>query len=412
MIYKRILSFFNHFNLITNSQFGFSEGKSINDAALSFLYDVYSNSIANSETVAVVIDFKRAFDTVSHPLLLEKLYRYGVRGGTNSLIASYLKERYLYVQIGNSKSEMKSLKYGVPQRSCLGPLFFLIYINDVVNLKLNSKCLLYADDLILYTSGTNQKTLEYQMNNDLNVLSHHTVSHKSCINELKTQFIVFNKNKTSHYVLKVNGNPIEEAEEIKYLGVIIYCKLRFKTHTHNVVSKLNNSNRVIASLRDQLPRFILRKIYFSVGYSHVNMHVLVWGGAQLTHINPIRIALNKIIRNIFFMSMYFYINTITTYKTLNILTFDANYNMRLCEFMYRERNDEKVILQDFLSVYSWSHGHGTQRSDEYMVPNTRLKSYESFFIYRAIVLWNSLSAPCKAAGSLGALRSLLGEEFM
>ena len=400
IISLRLINFFQHFDLLSKIQFGFTKGKGVENAVLTFLHDIYNANINNQQSISVFIDFKKAFDTINHEILLKKLHQYGIRGKMNDFFKSYLTNRINYVRIGEYISESKLSCTGVAQGSCLGPLLFIIYINDIVNVEIQSKMLLYADDIVLYYSHANSDHLTSTINTDLFNIYKYTTVHKLIINWTKTFYMVFNKPKNGQVSNKIDDIILDEVIEYKYLGLTIDNNLKFKTHTKNVVAKLNNCNRVIASLREQLPRYILRKIYLSIGYPHINLHILAWGGTANTYTNPINIAVNKIVRNIFFTSMAFYEDTSNTYKILNISTLEQNYNLRLSEFIFNERNGRKIILQDFLHLYTRVDHYPNRRLLDYQIPYTRTRSLESFFVYKAISLWNMLDSETRKSETI------------
>ena len=185
---------------------------------------------------------------------MRKLNEYGIRGGANELMKSYFENRFVYVQISESKSRHAPLLTGIPQDSCLRPLLFIIYINDVVRLSLGSKVIMYADDLVLYNSDYDSDTLNTIANSDLDNIYNYTFSHLLFINELKCKYMIFNKRESiSQDCILIESNQLEEEEEFKYFGLTIDRQLKFKTHTLKIISKLNQCNGIISALKGLLP---------------------------------------------------------------------------------------------------------------------------------------------------------------
>ena len=301
LMYRRLLSFFHKFDLLSKYQFGFLPKKSTDNAVLTFLHDVYLSSINGEELMAVFIDLKKAFDTVNHSLLLEKCERYGVRGASLKLLQSYLTNRYTYVQIGDSKSEYTRLTTGVPQGSCLGPLLFIIFINDVINLNISSKTILYADDLVIYNNNFDSDSLNQTINNDLDNFFAYTLGNKLFVNQTKCKYIIFNKlEKISLHSINIDSINLEAVDEFKYLGITIDKNLKFKAQIQHIVGKLNQFNGIIYTLRSSLSLNSLKKILYAIGYSFINSHILAWGRTCNKYLSPIRVSLNKCIRNIYF----------------------------------------------------------------------------------------------------------------
>ena len=146
LLHKRIYSFLENNNVIFENQFGFREKHCTNDAFISILEQIKTVTSKKHIAAGVFVDFEKAFDTVNHDILLNKLDHYGVRGIANNLIRSYLSDRKQFVSINGADSDVKPVHHGVPQGSVLGPLLFLLYINDLHECIKHSKTFHFADD--------------------------------------------------------------------------------------------------------------------------------------------------------------------------------------------------------------------------------------------------------------------------
>ena len=163
----RLKSFLNLSGILDKFQFGFRDSVSTTDAVITFLNDTYNNINESKYTIATFIDFKKAFDTINHEILLGKLKNFGVRSLPLKWIESYLYNRRMYVDFNGTHSTSKTVNIGIPQGTVLGPFLFILYINDIFNSSKILKFLLYADDTTIYLSGHNLKSLFEIFNNEL-----------------------------------------------------------------------------------------------------------------------------------------------------------------------------------------------------------------------------------------------------
>ena len=198
---------------------------------------------------------------------MKKLKLYGVRGQVNKLFQSYLTGREQYVRLDKGQSQKLPIDYGVPQGSILGPLLFLIYINDITNCSSLLKFILFADDTSILCSNRNLEKLIEDINNELNILSDWFKANKLSLNVVKTNYILFNlkdklKNKHSsdsnlsdnHQLISIEGINITKVKYTKFLGVVIDEKLNFKEHINYIANKISRSTFVINKLKLKLPK--------------------------------------------------------------------------------------------------------------------------------------------------------------
>lgn len=162
-MHMQVIDFSESNHLLSDVQFGFRSGKNTNQAIFNFLDNIYQNINNNIDTISVYIDFRKAFDTVHHAILLNKLKRLYFSTPAISLFESYLKDRTQQVFVNNLLSPKKAILTGVPQGSTLGPLLFVLYINDLPLLFNNSKCLLFADDTVIFHPVTHEFNTSYEL---------------------------------------------------------------------------------------------------------------------------------------------------------------------------------------------------------------------------------------------------------
>ena len=213
-------------------------------------------------TVAVFIDLKKAFDTLNHEILVNKLYHYGIRGIVLEWIVSYFSKRKQFVQINDISSEHKTIRCGVPQGSVLGPKLFNIYINDLCNVSSMLRCVLFADDTTIICSKYDLKELCTEVNNELNKVSDWFNINKLSLNLNKTNFMLFANSKSSVYVpITIKNNHLERVYFKKKLGIYIDQNLTWKHHVSYVLNKLSKYVGILHRVQHLLGRKPLYKLY-------------------------------------------------------------------------------------------------------------------------------------------------------
>ena len=249
-------------------KFGFRQNHSTNHALLSMTQQIREIIDSGNIAIGVFVDFQKAFDTVNHEILLHKLNHYGIRGIANDWFQSYLYKRQQCVSIDGVTSSYKTIGHGVPQGSVLGPLLFLIYINDLHTCIKSSTVRHFADDTNLLFSTDKSKPRNRNavrnLNKDLKSLNHWLLANKISLNSTKTEIIYFRKkNKTiPNFKIKLNGIKIPRSTDVKYVGVIFDEYLDFSSHIETMNAKLKRANNLIAISRHYISRNLIIQIYY------------------------------------------------------------------------------------------------------------------------------------------------------
>ena len=236
----RLTSYLDLHGIIYPKQFGFRAAYSTTHSLIDITENIRKTMEAKKHGCGVFIDLKKAFDTVNHDILLHKLEHYGIRESALDWFKSYLSDRKQYVHLSDIDSEMKGITCGVPQGSVLGPLLFLIYINDLPNISKKIKFYLFADDTNIYLESHDLQSLEKTMNKELEKLFEWLCINRLSPNISKTNFIIFcpvNKPKIPVTIL-INKEAIDEVTQVKYLRILIDSQLTFKQHIGELNKKV------------------------------------------------------------------------------------------------------------------------------------------------------------------------------
>ena len=253
ILYDQLHSYLTTFELLSDSQFGFRKSHSTASALLDCTNEWYVNLDRKMFNLVVLIDLKKAFDTVDHQILLRKLELYGIKGQALTLLRSYLTNRNQKCQIKNSFSSKRQIKCGVPQGSILGPLFFLLYINDLPHCLNKTKPRMFADDTNLTASANSLTDLEAAANSDLENLRKWLIANRLSLNVAKTEFMLIGskpmiKNiSVSHPNVLIENKQIKQVNECKTLGVTIDKHLSWKSNTEKICKKCNSRNLCYSS---------------------------------------------------------------------------------------------------------------------------------------------------------------------
>ena len=357
LISKRIHSFFNKHDLFSKKQFGFLKKHCTEHAILDLKEYVMENMEKKEITAVLFLDLQKAFDTVRHDILLKKLEHYGIRGNAHNLLSSYLTGRKQFTKIQNEASDLAPILWGVPQGSVLGPLLFLIYINDLQNAsELNSW--LFADDTALAMSSNNFKELELRFNREVNKVQEWLLANGLSVHYIKkTQYMLIHRlhsqnNNVNNFKLTMGGNEIEKTESYRYLGVTVDHKLNWKLHIKELCSVLASVCGVLSKVRHYLDRNSLMLIYNSLFESRLRYAILGWGTASEHDLSKLKVLQNRAVRFITFSS--FRTRMAPLYSSLKIIPLSNLIFLQRSVFMYNLHHNN---LPFALSVYCHKPQH-------------------------------------------------------
>ena len=283
IVHDRVYTFLEDSQCIYSLQFGFRKKHSTNHALIEITETIRQALDNKNIACGIFVDLQKAFDTVNHDILISKLEHYGIRGTANNWFTSYLKDRSQFVSILGFDSETKNISHGVPQGSVLGPLLFLIYINDLHFSIKHSKVFHFADDTYLLNIGKSPKKMQKLINADLKILYKWLLANKISLNSDKTEIIFFHKpgEKIPDITIKMNGHRIFPSKHIKYLGLYLDETLNGAFHCNILSKKLKRANGMLCKARHYVPLDDLKTLYYAIFSSHLIYGCQIWG--QITN---------------------------------------------------------------------------------------------------------------------------------
>ena len=300
IIYSRTYQFLDKNNLIYHSQYGFRSKHSCENAIQELIGNIVKGKENGKHSLSVFLDLSKAFDTLDHSILLQKLEKYGIRGTALSWFSSYLNNRTMNVKVLNASgntcySEGYDLPIGAPQGSCLGPLLFLIYTNDLHKHISFCSCILFADDTTLYHTSKNINYLRWCVESDLKSISNWFKAHKLTLNIEKSTVLFFHcSGKQIKMDLKIDGTCLPQAHLTKFLGVWIDDNLTWNTHTEKLLCKLKRNKQLLRNCKNILNVHSKKILYFAQIQSNITYRLVVWGNMIS---NTKRKKIESLIRN-------------------------------------------------------------------------------------------------------------------
>ena len=337
ILHKRLYKFLTKFEILYKYQFGFREGHSTTQALVEII-DRLKIAIDDKElTCGIFIDLTKAFDTVDHNILLQKMYNYGIRGNVHNLFKSYLSNRQQYVKVNNANSDMKPVKCGVPQGSVLGPLFFIIYINDLANSCTDGQFRIFADDTGIFCQSFCLKLLIGKAEKIIKNVNEWFIANKLTLNIDKTSFIIFRSKRNM-----INNLPdtigyeniqIQRETQIKYLGLTLEEHLSWDQHTNAICNKLKSFFPLFYNIREYLDIDNIRNIYYTMIYSRIKYGSIITGLTTNENINKIQTLQNKLLKVLYYKNYLYSTNRL--HHELSILKVSDLINQEILSFVYQ-----------------------------------------------------------------------------
>ena len=394
IMHKRIYAFLEKYELLYELQFGFRAGYSTTHALIHMTEAIRSALDSGSVTCGIFVDFQKAFDTVNHDILLKKLDHYGFRGVINSWFRSYLTDRKQKVVINGFESENKVLPHGVPQGSVLGPILFLIYINDLHRSIKYSTTYHFADDTNLLHISKDYKSLQKKVNYDLFSLHKWLTANKISLNDGKTELIYFRKSGIAPTLnIKLHGKTLTPSKFVKYLGVYLDEFLSGNTQCTELSKKLNRANGMLAKARHYVPEADLKNIYHAIFSSHILYGSQVWTSKLISVTDKISRLQKSAMRIMTFSE--FRAHSEPLFKKLEILKFRDSISVNNCSFVYDYFHNN--LPRSFTNTFFRSenlHNYSTRQatSGQLYKPSCKTTSFGLKCIYmRCIDSWNQYS---------------------
>ena len=365
-----------------DSQYGFRSKHSTEDAAIE-LVDQVHNTFENNphdEVLSVFLDLSKAFDTIDHDILFAKLLHYGIEGTALRWFMSYLTNRKQFLNYDDTDSELMDIIVGVPQGSILGPLIFLIYVNDACRSSNALKFIHFADDTTLSQNisffrsescSLTHSQLERRINVELQHVYDWLCVNKLSLNVSKTRSMIFHNPKfptvSIPYNLEINSEKVENVSEFNFLGIVLDEFLTWKPHVKKVSAKISRSLGIIKRVRKFLPIQALKSLYNALIVPHLNYGLKLWGPRSKAVALIQKRAIRVITRSKFFA------HTSPLFKEHKLLKLEDMYKLQCLKLHYKiEHNTVPSFISSLLVHNRDIHSYNTRGRDT--VRPTEVKS--------------------------------------
>ena len=413
IVYNRVYDFLNQTGQIVPTQYGFREGHSCDNAVSHLVGKVLKNQENKLDTVAIYLDLSKAFDTLDHNIVLEKMYQYGIRGETYNWFKSYLNNRKLRVKcaiMSTGRTEISNtydIEFGTPQGSCLGPLIFLIFCNDLQLHLDHMTCFQFADDTTLLFGHKNKHYMRYCIESDLESLQDWFNANKLTLNLKKTVYMLF-RCKNTHEVdfeLKLNGETIPRVSSTKFLGTWIDDQLSWREHLSKLYTKLNVKLGLLYRSKNLLTSHSKRLLYYAQFHSILSYAMIVWGPMlDACNLNKLQKLQNKAVS-----TLYTKLNIDAGFKKSKILRVrslikleEYKLGYKMCHNLLPKPLRECLLTDHYDKTTKKTHGYNTRHKSTPNLPNAKSHKYRNSLLFSTIQSYMHLPLDCKESKTLSS----------
>ena len=413
ILYTRLIKYIDKFQLLYKYQYGFRKKHSTEQSLIEFVDKIRFNIEEKSLTCGIFIDLSKAFDTVDHNILISKLEHYGIRGIALNLFKSYLTNRKQYVQLDNYKSQTKSITCGVPQGSVLGPLLFLLFINDLPNSTPIGNFRIFADDTNVFFHCENIHDIIPLGQTIMLGLNSWFKANKMTLNTDKTSFIIF---KSKYLNIPNIPNEIEflntkitRAAQVKFLGITLDENLNWDTHINEICNRLKALFHVFYSIRDFLSKEDIKTIYYTLIYSRIKYGITIFGHDCKSKVKKLQTLQNQLLKVLSHKNYRF--STEQLHKEFKLMTVENITKHETLSFVHKFiYNCLPPVFKEYFKPLN--HTHGTRNRDQTL----EIKAHSSVIAANSVQimgakLWNSLSNEYKILTKTKCFRNELKEHL-
>ena len=400
IIYSRLIKYIDKSKILYKYQYGFRKRHSTEHALIELIDQIKASFGDKQMTCGIFIDLSKAFDTVNHQILLQKLEHYGIRGKALELFKSYLENRKQYVQIDNYKSNTRPISCGVPQGSVLGPLLFLLFINDLPICCPDGKTRLFADDTTIFFHSNNINDIISKGKIIMTQLTNWFKANKLTLNADKSSFTIFRSSKKTIPNLpdKINflNHEINRAPDIKFLGIILDEHLTWNNHINEICNKLKRFFHIFYNIRHLLSKNNIKTIYYAIIYSRIKYGISVYGQASNTRVKRVQKLQNQLLKVL--SGKKFRHPTDELHAEFELLTVKDITEQEILTFVHNFfSNNLPPVFDGYFETLVSRHNRNTRNGSNLLkIPSHPTNIAESSIKIKGAKLWNNLDKNLKS----------------
>lgn len=403
LISSNLVEYLNYNSILAESQHGFRPKRSTITATTQLVESLLLNMNSKKITPLLLLDLSKAFDTIDHEILLFKLKHYGISLNVLKILESYLKNRSFYVVSNQKESSIRPSSIGVPQGSVLGPLLFIIYVNDFHNSLDRSTLHQYADDSAISFSHSAFNVCKDQLLSDLSNVSSWFKANKMKLNVEKTQFIIFGTrsqlNNLKNESLLFQNKVITQSTHVNYLGVHLDNNLSYGKHISLLRSKISRLLGMMSNVRYLVPLKLRKQLYQALILPHITYGLTIWSATTAYNVSSMEKTLNRIGRHLLRRKID-EISTENIYSELQWMPFQKLTRYHVILTGYKLMNgliDMKINLPPLNQHF---HQHYTRNNRDFRGARANNKYGDKLISNRIGAEWNALPNALKRVNSL------------
>lgn len=383
--------------------------------ALHAIVDDWYKSMDDGKLTAVcALDMSKGFDILNHEFFLDKLRtRYNISGKPLQWFTSYITRRRHFVRNNFKSSDCMESVLGIPQGTILGPLAFLIFVNDFLLYMKKSapECNIhmYADDITMYCEGTTIEEISTKINRSLEIAYRWFCQNKLLINPEKSQSMLVGttfRTNSLNLEVRLNNKIVENCSNIKLLGVEIDNNLKWKTHVESLAKQVNSRLSLFHRLSKCMPTRLMQTLYFTLIQSRLDYCLSLWGNCAQKHLGLLQRVQNRAAR-ILTNNFDIDISGKQIVHDIGWMNMEKRCQYFILLLTYKCVNDlAPPYMQNFLTAAATEHSYSTRLACNrgLVIPKTKTELYKNSFQYLAAQLWNKLPANVRNVTSLKAFK--------